>query len=296
MVPLFSLPTEQDIEPHTTELLIPVTVAGYDLVGGFQFGVEWDPEVLSLTGIVPPEPPALPELNENNFEHLNCGCWSGSNSVWVLCISSIAEDPDPSNGEDPNQQEPVEMPEAAVALLPDSIVWDGVSEEIAVPLRVKNFDGISGVQFTLEWDASVLDLVTEVNGDSGATEVKVTTLQGVMASLTHPQFGVVEYLEPFFEGKHFNYPLTDLNSGDEIPGKATFLWTELDQPSLGRTVDDDDALFTIYFTVADSTAENTHVSIGDAPTPFKFAPGASGSVEAFTTPGLITIGEVDPRS
>ena len=59
---------------------------------------------------------------------------------------------------------------------------------------------------------------------------------------------------------------------------------------MGRTVDDDDALFTIYFTVADSTAENTHVSIGDAPTPFKFAPGASGSVEAFTTPGLITIG------
>ena len=65
---LFSLPTEQDVEPHTTELLIPVTVAGYDLVGGFQFGVEWDPEVLSFTGIVPPETPALPELNENNFD------------------------------------------------------------------------------------------------------------------------------------------------------------------------------------------------------------------------------------
>ena len=47
---LFSLPTEQDVEPHTTELLIPVTVAGYDLVGGFQFGVEWDPEGALVDG------------------------------------------------------------------------------------------------------------------------------------------------------------------------------------------------------------------------------------------------------
>ena len=137
-----------------------------------------------------------------------------------------------------------------VTLIPDSVTWDE-SGEIAVPLRVTNFDGISGVQFTLEWDASVLDLVTQVNASTSVTEVKVTTLQGVMTSFTHPQFGVVEYLEPFFEGKHFNYPLTDLNSGDEISGKATFLWSEQDQPSLGRTVDDDDALFTIYFTVSD---------------------------------------------
>ena len=45
-----------------------------------------------------------------------------------------------------------------MALIPDSVTWDG-SGEIEVPLRVTNFDGISGVQFTLEWDASVLDLV-----------------------------------------------------------------------------------------------------------------------------------------
>ena len=59
---------------------------------------------------------------------------------------------------------------------------------------------------------------------------------------------------------------------------------------MGRTVDDDASLFTIHFAVADSTAENAHVSIGDSPTDFKFAPGAGGSVEALTTPGLITIG------
>ena len=176
---LFSLPTEQDVEPHTTELLIPVTVAGYELVGGFQFGVEWDPEVLSLTGIVLPETPALTELNENNFDTSTADVGLVQIQFGSSCIRLHDEDPDPSNGEDPTQQEPVQMPEAAVALLPDSIVWDGVNEEIAVPLRVKNFDGISGVQFTLEWDASALDLVTEVNNTLGTTEVKVTDSQGV---------------------------------------------------------------------------------------------------------------------
>ena len=53
---------------------------------------------------------------------------------------------------------------SAVTLIPDSVTWDG-SGEIEVPLRVTNFDGISGVQFTLEWDASVLSLVTEVNSE-----------------------------------------------------------------------------------------------------------------------------------
>ena len=66
----------------------------------------------------------------------------------------------------------------------------------------------------------------------------------------------------------------------ELPGKATFLWSEQDQPSVGRTVDDDASLFTIHFAVADSDCD-AHVSIGDSPTDFKFAPGAGGSVEAF---------------
>ena len=127
---------------------------------------------------------------------------------------------------------------SAVTLIPDSVSWDG-SGEIAVPLRVTNFDGISGVQFTLEWDASVLNLVTEVNSSTSATEVKVTDSQGVTSSITIPGVGTFDVPAPFFEGKHFNYPVTDLTSGSEVPGKATFLWSEQDQPSLGRTVDDD---------------------------------------------------------
>ena len=127
---------------------------------------------------MPPETPALTELNENNFETSTADVGLVQIQFGSPASGSYDEDPNPSNGEDPTQQEPVQMPEAAVALLPDSIVWDGVSEEIAVPLRVKNFDGISGVQFTLEWDSDVLSLVTEVNSDSGATEVKVTDSQG----------------------------------------------------------------------------------------------------------------------
>ena len=120
------------------------------------------------------------------------------------------------------------------------------------------------MQFTLEWDASVLSLVTEVNSSTGTTEVKVTDSQGVTSKRHHSRCWDLRCTAPFFEGKHFNYPVTDLTSGSEVPGKATFLWSEQDQPDVGRTVDDDASLFTIYFTVADSSAENTNVSIGDA--------------------------------
>ena len=74
-----------------------------------------------------------------------------------------------------------------------------------VPLRVTNFDGISGVQFTLEWDASVLDLVTEVNSDTQATEVKVTDSQGVTSASPFPALGPSMFLRAFFE-EEFQLP------------------------------------------------------------------------------------------
>ena len=122
---------------------------------------------------------------------------------------------DSSGGGEGDGGNEVTIPEGAVALIPDSVTWDG-SGEIEVPLRVTNFDGISGVQFTLEWDASVLDLVTEVNRTS-ATEVKVTDSQGVTSSKSpFPVLGPLMFLDPFFEGKNFNYPVNDLTSGSDI--------------------------------------------------------------------------------
>ena len=53
----------------------------------------------------------------------------------------------------------------------------------------KDFHG----QFTLEWDASVLDLVTEVNSDAGATEVNIW-LTGVTSSVTIPGLGNFDVL------------------------------------------------------------------------------------------------------
>ena len=141
-----------------------------------------------------------------------------------------------------------------------------------------NFDGISGVQFTLEWDASVLSLVTEDDPNNpGTTVAKVRDSQGSPFS-----YGGTTITLPFFEGKNFNYPVSDLSTGSDIPGKATFLWSEQDQPSVGRTFDDDASIFTIYFSVLDASAASTLVSIGNDPTDFKFAPGAGGTVEAYT--------------
>ena len=71
---------------------------------------------------------------------------------------------------------------------------------------------------------------------------------------------------------------------------------EQDQLQFGRTVDDDASLFTIYFTVANPGCRCIPVADGETiflPT-LNVVGGAGGTVEASTTPGLITIGgEVD---
>ena len=59
-------------------------------------------------------------------------------------------------------------------------------------------DGISGVQFTLEWDASVLDL-EDFQRHAGTTEVKVTALW--LISITIPGVGTFDVPAPFFEAR-----------------------------------------------------------------------------------------------
>ena len=78
-------------------------------------------------------------MNENNFETFTADVGLVQIQFGSSASGSSAENPNPSNGEDPTQQESVQMPEDAVALLPDSIVWDGVSEEIEVPLKGDEF-------------------------------------------------------------------------------------------------------------------------------------------------------------
>ena len=49
---------------------------------------------------------------------------------------------------------------AQTALIPSDVTWSG-SGEVEVPLKVTNYDKITGVQFTLKWDPAVLSLVTQ---------------------------------------------------------------------------------------------------------------------------------------
>ena len=50
----------------------------------------------------------------------------------------------------------------AVAVYPDA-VSGATNDIVTVPFLVKNFEAISGVQGTLAWDTTVMELVTEAN-------------------------------------------------------------------------------------------------------------------------------------
>ena len=65
-----------------------------------------------------------------------------------------------------------------------------------MPFLVKNFEAISGVQGTLAWDTTVMELVTEANVTTGAEEVVVTDAAGYMKSVTY-QGQTLEYEEPY---------------------------------------------------------------------------------------------------
>ena len=85
----------------------------------------------------------------------------------------------------------------AVAVYPDA-VSGAANDIVTVPFLVKNFEAISGVQGTLAWDTTVMELVTEANDETGAEEVVVTDAAGYMKSVTY-QGQTLEYEEPYFK-------------------------------------------------------------------------------------------------
>ena len=48
---LFSLPLLEDVLPYTSDLNVPIQIDGFDQVGYFDFGVEWDPAVVNFLGV-----------------------------------------------------------------------------------------------------------------------------------------------------------------------------------------------------------------------------------------------------
>ena len=174
----------------------------------------------------------------------------------------------------------------AVAVYPDA-VSGAANDIVTVPFLVKNFEAISGVQGTLAWDTTVMELVTQANVTTGAEEVVVTDAAGYMKSVTY-QGQTLEYEEPYFKSTNFTF-VNDPTSGERIEGILTFLWNEADIPDIGRNVDDDDTLFALQFRLIGSAGEMGLVELVDDPTPYLVAPASGEDIDETTQAGEVSI-------
>ena len=97
---------------------------------------------------------------------------------------------------------------AQTTLIPSDVTWNG-SGEIEVPLKVTNSVKITGLQFTLKWDPSVLDIVM-IPGwrEDIAPTVKIDDSQ-------QKQVGLDDY-EDLFVASNFNYPVTPPGETDAL--------------------------------------------------------------------------------
>ena len=174
----------------------------------------------------------------------------------------------------------------AVAIYPDA-ASGAANDIVTVPFLVKNFEAISGVQGTLAWDTTVMELVTQANDTTGAEEVVVTDAAGYTKTLTVGG-QTYEYDEPYFKSTNFTF-VNDQTSGERIEGILTFLWNEADIPDIGRNVDDDDTLFALQFRLIGSAGEMGLVELVDDPTPYLVAPASGEDIDETTQAGEVSI-------
>ena len=158
-------------------------------------------------------------------------------------------------------------------LIPES-TWGFANEEVIIPFKVSGFTKISGLQFSLEWDPSVMTIVQSES--NGSMMVKVTQ------SATIPM-GDIDF--PMIMGNNLSL---------QGPGKLSMLWDEALQPDLGRTLDDDSVLFALHFTLAETPDLETNLTLVDDPTPFKMAPSNGGDIPEYTKQATIAIGNKVP--
>ena len=151
------------------------------------------------------------------------------------------------------ETEPVFDPDAA-GLYPIDVTGSA-GAEIKVPFLVNNFQGISGIQTTITWDESVMELV--MDGDNP----KVTDSPEIMTGF------------PFILPNYFS-----MFSSNEL----TMVWDESFDPENGRSLDDESVLFALHFTLIGNAGDTGVIRLSDDPTPFKLAPGSGEDIDETT--------------
>ncbi len=126
---------------------------------------------------------------------------------------------------------------------------------VCLPVTVSDFNGIASLQFSLEWDPTILE---------------------------------------FNEVRNFNLPdlnAGSFNTTATANGQTAMAW--FDNTAQGVTLQDDATLFEICFTVTGTTGANSTVVFSDVPTQ-REAATASNTITFTQTDGTVTVGTGTP--
>jgi gliding motility-associated-like protein len=121
---------------------------------------------------------------------------------------------------------------------------------ICIPVTAKDFDAIASMQFSLQWDANVLEFTGTQN------------------------FGL-----PDLSSASFN--TTGANNGN-----ISVTW--FNQAGTGLTLQDNDTIFVLCYNVKGSSGSSTAITFTDTPTPRELAT-ASGPITFTSTNGAVTV-------
>ncbi|KAA3625922.1 MAG: hypothetical protein DWQ02_20765, partial [Bacteroidetes bacterium] len=130
---------------------------------------------------------------------------------------------------------------------------ENMGEEVCVSMEVYDFADVVGMQFTINYDPSMLDY----------TSIQNINLQG----LTEGNFGTED--------------------NGQLPGTITFSWTDADLS--GETYPDGTALFDVCFTTLFDNG-STPVEFGNSPVVLEIIDVNDNEIDADTDNGSVTIG------
>ena len=112
--------------------------------------------------------------------------------------------------------------------------------------RVRNFDNISGFQFSLQWDPTIAEVIME---ESASGQLQPSVTDSALISIG-------EVSLPMIGGNNFS------SMAPEWPGVMVSLWDEAIQPDLGRTLEDDAILFALPSSLLENPVPRLRSQLG----------------------------------
>ena len=270
-----------------TNRCVKVRVNEFTAVQSFQYSHDWDPSILSLTSV---QIGNLPELSQDDFDfsQMDSGfltlSWAGNGptslppftALYELCFDAVgapgstgavtfSNNPVPIIALDETGTEISEVNLQSGTLnildttpatgpvsfcLPDQNVIPG--DEICVPIQVENFENLIGMQFSMHWDTSVLQVIGLDNLN--------------LEDLAFSSFGLPPALPA---------------------GTLTCSWV---QSSLqGLSLPDGSTIFEVCFLAIGNTGEDTGIFFDNEPTVIEVFNASSQEVPVLLKEGNISI-------